>query len=285
MRRFFFLVFTACALLSSVRADDSNYSIAVGEKDQERLTILNEIYNPYTFEFLNECPIEKGAKVLEIGCGLGILSQALAERVGPNGYVLGTDISEKQIAIAKTLTQRENLEFRVHSAYDLESLDQQFDLVYGRFLLTHLPNPALVVAQVKKVLKPGGKFIIEDISGYHTMQSSPHVPGITYIHTILQLLSELEGGSYTCFSTLPDIFSSENLNILHHKTSHPPYDTPRRRTMLTHLVSSLKEPLQAAGTMTQNDYLRIFPLVQQMENDSSLEIQGFEFEQYCVQKP
>ena len=89
-------IFLSCFHLLTY-ANDSNYSISVGDADKERLVILNEIYNPPSLKFLDDCQLKKGAKVLEIGCGIGLTTQALADYVGDEGFVLGTDLSEKLV--------------------------------------------------------------------------------------------------------------------------------------------------------------------------------------------
>lgn len=102
-----------------VFADHGKYSIALGEEDKDRLLIINEIYNPFTKNFLTAPKISTGDQVLELGCGIGIISQELSKLVGPTGHVLAIDNSEEQLDVARSLLGNQipdNLEFRKLSA-------------------------------------------------------------------------------------------------------------------------------------------------------------------------
>ncbi len=81
----------------SERINTHSYLISTGEIDLERLTILNELYNPSSLDFMK---IEPGMKILTLGCGIGLLEIQMAKQVGMQGKVLATDISPLQLAIA-----------------------------------------------------------------------------------------------------------------------------------------------------------------------------------------
>jgi ubiquinone/menaquinone biosynthesis C-methylase UbiE len=116
--------------------------------------------------------INDGQVCLDVGCGGGDVSLELARRVAPTGKVIGVDIDELKLDLARKEAAAggvHNLEFQACdiSVHDADSL---FDVVYARFLLTHLENPARVIADFYKQLRPGGVAIVEDIdtSGFFT---------------------------------------------------------------------------------------------------------------------
>jgi SAM-dependent methyltransferase len=96
-----------------------------------------------------------GMKVLDCGCGPGVISIGLAEAVRPNGHVIGIDFAESQIAIAEACATP-NLTFQVASVYALPFEDNAFDLVFSHALFEHLADPIRGVREIRRVLRPGG---------------------------------------------------------------------------------------------------------------------------------
>ena len=98
----------------------------------------------------------RGARVADVGCGGGLLSEALA-RAGAT--LTGIDLSEKVIDIAKLhLYESElNVDYRVQSSSDLAAAEPAgFDVVCCMELIEHVPDPAALVSDLAAMLKPGG---------------------------------------------------------------------------------------------------------------------------------
>lgn len=87
--------------------------------------------SPRLAAVLKALPLRPGMRVLEVGCGPGALARAIAERVGPEGHVLGIDRSPLAIGAAQSAPDRGSLEFRVSSAeeFRLRRDEPPFDLV------------------------------------------------------------------------------------------------------------------------------------------------------------
>lgn len=110
-------------------------------KAQEILRLLGKSKNP---------------KVLEYGCGTGILAQYLL-RLSPELEIEGIDISPKAIGVAKkTLKQYKNAHFQPADCLHLPFKDSTFDAVVGNSILHHIPLEE-ALAEIKRVLKPDGK--------------------------------------------------------------------------------------------------------------------------------
>ena len=153
-------------------ADTSHYAIRGGLEGRERLRVLARIMHPSTSGLFDRLGVANGQHCLDVGCGGGDVTLALARRVAPQGSVVGVDIDDAKLAIARTEAAQEgasNIDFR-HGDIRVDPIDATFDIVYARFLLTHLSDPAAAVGVFYAHVKRGGTLIVEDIdfSGYFT---------------------------------------------------------------------------------------------------------------------
>ncbi|MBN1874968.1 MAG: methyltransferase domain-containing protein [Anaerolineae bacterium] len=112
--------------------------------------------------------IHAGMKVLEIGCGSGGYTIAVARAVGPEGEVAALDIQPAMLhQLAAKLAQPtyqdiHNITLYEASAYDLPFEDETFDLVYMITVFQEIPDRDRALAEVKRVLKPGGLLAITE---------------------------------------------------------------------------------------------------------------------------
>jgi SAM-dependent methyltransferase len=141
------------------------YALATGAGAVGRLNVLHQIYSPTGREALLEAGIAEGMTVADFGCGPGAVSRMLAALVGASGSVIGIDFHAPQIEEARRLSAREgvaNTSFVTADACKTGLPGNQFDLVYCRFLLLHLLDPASCLREMWRVLKPGGILVAED---------------------------------------------------------------------------------------------------------------------------
>lgn len=107
--------------------------------------------------------IQSGDRVLELAAGMGDLAVMTAQRVGPNGHVLATDISANMLNLAAE-TAREagltNVETRVMDAETLDIAPNSFNAALCRSALMLFPNPAKALTALHRALKPSGKFAV-----------------------------------------------------------------------------------------------------------------------------
>ena len=106
--------------------------------------------------------LHPGSRVLEAGCGLGRDAETIADRVGPDGHVTGTDLSHELIgkALARTEAKRDRLNFKVADIYDLPFHANSFDAARVDRVLQHLDEPAAAVAQLAWVVRAGGRIVL-----------------------------------------------------------------------------------------------------------------------------
>src|SRR5205823_10546814 len=99
-----------------------------------------------------------GERVLDVGCGAGASSLALAARVGPGGQVLGVDISEPLIGRARALAPQDTPAlFQVADASSTELPEGAFDILFSRFGVMFFDDPTAAFSHMRRALKPGAR--------------------------------------------------------------------------------------------------------------------------------
>lgn len=124
---------------------------------------LQDWFGSVTKIMLDLAQIAPGQHVLDIAAGAGEPALSAAERVGPQGYVLATDLSENIIRFAQKNADDRHLASFHSQAMDGENLelpDASFDVVLCRFGLTYMPNRQRALAEWHRVLKPGGRAVV-----------------------------------------------------------------------------------------------------------------------------
>jgi SAM-dependent methyltransferase len=97
-----------------------------------------------------------GDLVLDVGCGSGQTTLQLADAVGPDGGVLGVDISAQLLAAARQRNRHPNVAFQLADA-QTHVFDRPFDAIYSRFGVMFFADPAAAFANLGRALKPGGR--------------------------------------------------------------------------------------------------------------------------------
>lgn len=138
-----------------------SYIISGGAQGADRLSVLSVVMAEATGGLLGRVGVPVGGRILDAGCGVGEVSRELARRAGPGGVVVGLDLDAEKIARARA-DAPSGLEFHV-AGFETAADHGPFDLVYARFLLSHLPDPAGALDVFRKVLAPGGVMVVEDV--------------------------------------------------------------------------------------------------------------------------
>lgn len=109
--------------------------------------------NPARLQFVESFVDLSGLRVLDVGCGGGILSEALAER---GALVLGIDLAESALQAAEAHRAGQAVEYRLESSRETAARGEKFDVVTCMEMLEHVADPAAVLRDIHALLKPGG---------------------------------------------------------------------------------------------------------------------------------
>lgn len=116
---------------------------------------------PATEVMLDLAGIGPGSRVLDVAAGAGEPAITAAKRVGPTGHVLATDISSTILEFAQQAARQhgvgDTVETRVMDGENLDLPDASFDAVISRVGLIYFPDQQRALAEMRRVLKPGGR--------------------------------------------------------------------------------------------------------------------------------
>jgi SAM-dependent methyltransferase len=102
--------------------------------------------------------IRTGNRVLDVGCGTGVLAREALRRVGQDGQVVGLDLNEGMLAVAARTEPK--IEWRLGDAASLPFEDMSFDVVVSQFALMYFPDRVASLREMWRTLAPGGRLAV-----------------------------------------------------------------------------------------------------------------------------
>ncbi len=135
-----------------------------GQWGYERLELLARIRRPDTAELFRTAGIRPGMRCLDLGCGGGEVTFDLARLVWPTGSVVGIDMDESLLALARLAIPAQGVSNVEFVAADVTGWDDPdaYDVVYSRFLLQHLSSPVDMLRRMWRAVRAGGVIAVED---------------------------------------------------------------------------------------------------------------------------
>ncbi len=164
---------------------------AARQFDNDDPSIYNMCRKDYP-DILAEVKKEEFTSLLDAGCGTGAMLR-LFQRDIPGKHYVGLDLSSEMIKVAKE--QGEGIEFMQGDCEALPFADESFDVITCSMSFHHYPNVETFFANVYRVLKPGGRFILRDVT-------VPFAPAMWFFnHIEMPILNRFAGkGDVHCYS-------------------------------------------------------------------------------------
>lgn len=137
-------------------SSDSRFTASISERYESHLVPL--IFEPYAGRLVDRLPATDLSSVLEIACGTGVVTRALAERLPRATSIVATDLNQAMIDQAASVGTVRQVEWRQADAMRLPFDDATFDAVLCQFAAMFFPDRAHAFGEARRVLRPGGVF-------------------------------------------------------------------------------------------------------------------------------
>ena len=226
------------------------YALGSDSEERERLGRQSVELRPISAGLLDRVGVRPGQSAIDLGCGpLGVLD-LLSERVGPDGRVVGLDLNPANLALARSFGHDHglaNLEIIEGDARRTGLAASSFDVVHARTLLINIPDPTAVVAEMARLIKPGGWVagMEPDMSVqlYH-----PPNPAWDRLHEIFCAAFRVDGADPFIGRRLPELFRAAGLIDVGVEARVDLYPHGHsRRTVRVDLVRSMRAKIVARG--------------------------------------
>ena len=147
---------------------------APADREEERLRALEALCDGAAARRLDALGVGAGWRCLEVAAGRGSIARWLADRAGPSGQVVATDLNPRFLRAAELPG---SIEVREHDILADGFEPQAYDLVHARALLVHMPEPERTVARLAASVRPGGWLLLEEADFSMFRASDAHYPG------------------------------------------------------------------------------------------------------------
>jgi ubiquinone/menaquinone biosynthesis C-methylase UbiE len=171
------------------RAAGSTYSLDNSSRETPaRFDALSGMFDGGTIRHLEDRDVSEGWRCLEVGGGGGSITAWLANRVGPRGSVVVTDIDPRFLEPLAA----QNVEVRKHNIVTDPLPDATFDLIHARLVLIHLPEREKVLTRLVSALKPGGWLVDEEFDSVSLLPDPTVSPSEVSLNTQLAVMGMLK---------------------------------------------------------------------------------------------
>ena len=134
-----------------------------GQVSEDAAKVYEDFYLPALFEewcfkVINAAQIQKGYRVIDVACGTGALTITVSDHVGTDGSVVGIDINEGMLNIARS--KNANIDWRNAPAESLPFDDESFNCAVSQFGLMYFESRENALREMMRVLQPGGMLAV-----------------------------------------------------------------------------------------------------------------------------
>lgn len=141
-------------VMSESRSAMETFDLPLEVAENYERTFVPAFFAQWAPLLCDTAQLAAGARVLDVACGTGIVARTAAPLVGPSGQVVGVDVNEAMLIVARRVAPQ--LEFRRGDVAALPFADQSFDAVLCQMALMFFPDRPAAVAEMARVLRPGG---------------------------------------------------------------------------------------------------------------------------------
>ena len=232
------------------------YPLGGTHTELQRLLAQAAVYEPESSWLLDQCGIQPGWRVADVGCGpLGILN-LLSPRVGPHGSVVGVDREPRFVDMARAeIATRGLSNVRVVHADALNTGLEQgaYDFVHERLVLINVSAREAFLSELVSLLRPGGTLALADVDNVSWLCDPPHRSWEALLHAF-HTVFHAGGGDGFIGRRLPALLRAAGVQDIHVKTTvAAPTVGDYRRTHLVSLIDSVRGKIIAGGILDESE--------------------------------
>lgn len=231
-----------------------SYPLGGTQTELQRLLAQAEVYKSQTDWLLDQIELRPGGKAIDIGCGpIGILD-LLAQRVGPQGSVVGLEREQRFVEMAQVEVAKRGL--RNISVVTADALNtglekNTFDLAHERLVMINVTAREAFLSEMLSLLRPGGTVVLSDVDNV-SWCCQPQHPSWDVLLDAFHTVFHASGGDGFIGRRLPILLRSAGVQNIQVKiTVATPALGDYRRTHLISLIDSVREKVISKGLLDE----------------------------------
>jgi len=240
-------------------AERDQYFLGHSVVEQKRLQQQARELADESRRFFERIAIPTGAHVVEIGCGPQGCLGLLADRVGPTGAVVGVEMSEHAVELARGFVAEQelaNVEVRHGNGKATGLPRASFDVATARLVLVNIPEPEDVVAEMAALVRPGGVVALHEADWGMVLCDPPLPAWDTMIRAFLGY-SQANGIDHLIGRRIGRLLRTSGLKDVRINPLLHIYDVHHsRRTLFPEFARNLRDRMVTNGFMTEDEFGR-----------------------------
>ena len=192
----------------------TEYLLSGQATELDRLQLQSRVWEPAGRELLDSLPRRPDAMALDVGCGVMGWLRVLSTWVGPAGQVVGADIDDKMLTMARSFVADERLDNVTlvrDDLFDSRLAAASFDLVHARFQLAPLGRHREQLTAYLRLVKPGGVLVLED-PDTTSWRFNPPAPAAQRLIALIEQSFLASGGDFNAGRTTAELLDSLGLS-------------------------------------------------------------------------
>jgi SAM-dependent methyltransferase len=250
-------------MLNSIRScgakmpHDDQYFLGHSPVEQRRLQQQAEELAEESGRLFDQIGLTPGSRVVEIGCGPQGCLELLSNRVGPLGSVVGVELSDHAVQLARSfLSERrlDNVEVRQGNAAETGLPRESFDLATARLVLVNIPEPEKIVSEMAALVRPGGVVALHE-ADWIAHVCDPPLPAWDRLRQVLDNYAEAKGMDLYVGRRIPRLLRNAGLiEVQVNPLIHIYGPDHTRRPIFLNFVNNLRDRIVAEGLISQGEF-------------------------------